>query len=340
MIARSSFALVLAATLTITRLAHAQDVPAAEPVVPPTAPVRAEPSAAAPGTPEDEAASRARALFQEGVAFSRSERWAEALDRFRQSAALVERPSTLLNIATALQRLGRPRECVTAVDRYLAISDATADADARGRAAALREAMVATIAHVSLAILPAGAELSVDGNVVSLPEDGRIDLDPGAHAFLVQHPGHLPSRFTLDLGPGAIASRAITLATRPTDPALLEVSTQVVGGRIEVDGDVVGTDDVELELVPGPHVIRVTASGWEPFERTVVIEAGTRARIAAQLSRPGSCQSVECEPAFWIVGGLLLAGAAGATIGIVFATASEGEPYGGTADFHIDALSF
>jgi hypothetical protein len=70
------------------------------------------------------------------------------------------------------------------------------------------------------------------------------------------------------------------------------------------------------------------------------VEAGTRARIDAQLSRPGACQSVECEPAFWIVGGLVLAGAAAAAISLPFALASEQPPHGGTAGFHVDALRF
>jgi len=322
---------VLAAMCWGAPRANAQELTTPDPGV--AAPVAEAPSS-------DDATARARALFEQGVAFSRTERWAEALEAFQQSAALIERPSTLLNIATALQRLGRPIECVVAVERYLAISDVSADADARGRASALRDAMLAAIAHVALAILPADARLSIDGNEVDLPDDGRIALDPGAHTFRIERDGHIPSRFTLDLSRGENVSRAVALVLRPSDPAFLEVTTQVVGARIEVDDDVVGSEHVELEVAPGPHAIRVSAEGWSTFDRALVIEAGTRARVDAQLSRPGTCQSVECEPAFWIVGGILLAGAAAAAIAVPFAGATDSPPYGGTAGLPNAALRF
>jgi hypothetical protein len=302
--------------------------------VPAPTPAEAE-SASAPDPQE----ARARELFQQGVALSRTEQWAEALARFRASAAIVERPSTLLNIATALQRLGRARECIAAIDRYFLIAPET-DIEPRARAAALRTAMQESLARVALAVLPADAEVLVDGEPVDARYVGQLSLDPGTHAFLIQREGHLPARFTLDLAPGASTSRAVTLAARPAEPARLEVSTQVVGARIEVDGDVIGTDEIELELLPGAHVVRVVANGWEPFERTLRIEAGTRQRVVAQLSRPGACQSVECEPAFWIVTGLVVAGGAAAAIALPFVLASEGPAYGGTAGFTVDALRF
>lgn len=320
-------------------LAHAprtsaQDTPPTPPAT--TAPVRV---ADAPADADPNAA-RARELFQEGVAFSRSERWAEALASFQQSLALVERPSTVLNIATALQRLGRARECVAAVDRYLVISDPVADAESRARATTLRQAMTASLAYLSLALLPADAQVSINGNLAAIDAGTPLELDPGTYAFVVEREGYLTTRFTLDLSPGASTSRAVSLTQRPLDPAVLEVATQVVGARIQVDGDIVGTDEIEMEVVPGSHVVRVTADGWEPFERTLAIEAGTRGRVDAQLARPGTCQSLECEPAFWIVGGILLAGAAATAIALPIALATPEPPYGGTANFHIDALSF
>jgi hypothetical protein len=319
--------------------ARAQDTPA--PATPPSPLSATAPSSATtPSQVAEASADRARAHFQEGVSLSRAERWAEALAAFEQSAAIVERPSTLLNVATALQRLGRARECIAAVDRYLRATEITGDAEARARATALREAMVAALAQVSLAVLPADAQVSIDGRLEVLTADVPIELDPGRHAFVIEREGHLPARFQLELQPGQRVSRAVSLAERPAEPARLEVSTQVMGARIEIDGEVVGTDEVELELLPGPHIVRVAAAGWEPFERALRVEAGTRARIDAQLSRPGACQSVECEPAFWIVGGLVLAGAAAAAISLPFALASEQPPHGGTAGFHVDALRF
>ena len=329
---------ITCALLLAGSVAHAQEATT-------TAPAEATPPITPPITPpaataEDPNAVRARELFQQGVALSREERWAEALSSFQQSLALVERPSTLLNIATALQRLGRARECVAAVDRYLAVSDPADDAEARARATTLREAMVASLAHLSLAVLPPDAQVSINGTLTTIDTSTPLELDAGSYTFVIEREGFLTTRFTLDLQPGASASRAVSLAQRPADPARLEVATQVVGARIQVDGDIVGTDEIEMEVLPGSHVVRVTATGWDPFERTLSIDAGTRARVDAQLSRPGACQSVECEPAFWIVGGILVAGAVAAAISLPIALATEDPPYGGTANFHVDALRF
>jgi hypothetical protein len=338
---RLAFGLIALVALGIAGTARGQDAPVEAPATATPDPTTPAPQTPAAQTPEvaDAAQARARDLFQEGVALTRTERWAEALARFRESAAIVERPSTLLNIATALQRLGRARECIAAVDRYFLIAPET-DAAPRAQAAALRAAMQQSLGHVSLAVLPEDAEVLVDGEPVDARYVRSLTLDPGSHAFLVQREGHLPARFTLELAPGASASRAVSLVARPAEPARLSVSTQVVGARIEVDGDVVGTDEADLELLPGAHVVRVVANGWDTFERSVSIEAGTRQRIDAQLSRPGACQSVECEPAFWIVGGLIVAGAAAAAIALPLALATEAPPYGGTANFHVDALRF
>lgn len=314
---------------------------AAQEVAPPAGPTPASeqasaPAAAPPASPDE---ARARELFQQGVAFSRTEQWAEALARFRASAALVERPSTLLNIATALQGLGRARECIAAIDRYFLIAPET-DTEPRARAAALRTAMQESLARVALAILPADAEVLVDGEPVDAQHVGQLLLDPGTHAFIVQREGYLPSRFTLDLSPGGSASRAVSLSERPTQPARLAVTATIDGARIEVDGDVVGTDDVELEVLPGPHVVRVRAEGYVPFETSVSLGPGSTQRIDAVLSREGGCRSVECEPAFWIVTGILVAGGAATAIALPFALATEGPAYGGSANFTVDALRF
>ncbi len=337
---RTVFAIALLASALLTQGSALERASAQDTAPPPATAPATTPTDTPPAAAEDPSAVRARELFQQGVGLSRAERWAEALAAFQQSLALVERPSTLLNIATALQRLGRSRECIAAVDRYLAVSDATADAEARTRATTLRDAMVAALAHLALAVLPDDAQVSINGVVAPLEPGRPLELDAGTYAFVIEREGHLTSRFTLDLAPGANASRAVSLAPRPAEPARLEVSTQVGGARIEVDGDVVGTDEIEMEVVAGSHVVRVSASGWDPFERTLSIDAGTRARVDAQLSRPGACQSLECEPAFWIVGGLLIAAMAATAITLPIVLAEEEPPYGGTANFHIDALRF
>lgn len=63
---------------------------------------------------------RAEALFHEGVAFADAQRWAEALDVFERSLALVPTASARFNVAVARLRLGRCLAATTAFEAHLA----------------------------------------------------------------------------------------------------------------------------------------------------------------------------------------------------------------------------
>lgn len=83
--------------------------------------------------------AQARALFDQGVAASDEERWADAAARFEQSLGLLERPSTVFNLIGALYRVGRYEEGLRFVQRYLEITDPVSDAARRQEAEALKE---------------------------------------------------------------------------------------------------------------------------------------------------------------------------------------------------------
>jgi tetratricopeptide (TPR) repeat protein len=69
-------------------------------------------------TPADD--QRARDLFVKGDAAYAEARYEDALASFQQAYDLSGRPQLLFNIANALERLGRIREAVDALERYLA----------------------------------------------------------------------------------------------------------------------------------------------------------------------------------------------------------------------------
>ena len=56
---------------------------------------------------DDARLEEARVLFERGLALTDEERWAEALEYFRRSRAISERPSGVYNAAVALYHLGR-----------------------------------------------------------------------------------------------------------------------------------------------------------------------------------------------------------------------------------------
>src|SRR5690349_20986756 len=60
--------------------------------------------------------AEARRLFDAGRAHADAERWPDAVTAFEASRALLERPSTLFNLASALVRVGRSIDALETLD--------------------------------------------------------------------------------------------------------------------------------------------------------------------------------------------------------------------------------
>lgn len=289
--------------------------------------------------PSADDAARARELFEQGVALSAEERWSEALERFRASRALSVRPSTVYNIATTLQRLGRAVEAIDAVREYLEISDPVAHASQRAQAEQLRELLYSTLVRVTFVIAPETAELSVDGRVVpSLGAEREVVLDPGDHAIAASAAGHVTARVQVSLGPGTRERRQIVLERLPEQPAHLIVRTSPADAEVAVDGAEVGVGDGDVAVTAGRHVVRVRADRHRELRRIVVVGPGERLEIDASLERSDGSRSVLDEPAFWIVAAAIAAVAAGA--GVTAGVLASDAPYEGSAGFTVEALRF
>jgi hypothetical protein len=294
--------------------------------------------------PAPDVAERAHALFDQGVALTQEERWTEALDAFRASRALVERPSTLFNIATTLQRLGRNRDAIDAVDAFVAAADPVRDGAQIDQARALRVALRESLAEVTVHLRPGTAEVFVDARPAPAREgetDARtVELDPGEHVIEARSPGFTSTSLSVTLAPGERSDRELALERIPSTPAELSVHASRSDATIVVDEEPVGAGEAELQLAAGTHVVRVEAPEHRTFQQLVVLGPAERLTVEAPLERV-SGGSITDEPAFWIVGGVLLAGiAAGVTAGVIVASSSTPSPYGGTGGFTVGALTW
>jgi hypothetical protein len=287
---------------------------------------------------------RARAAFDQGVLFSQEERWAEALDAFRASRAIVERPSTLFNIATALQRLGRNHDAIDAVDAFLAVADPVRDGAQIDQAHALRAVLRESIAEITVRLRPGTAELSVDARATAArgeETDVRVlELDPGDHVLELRAPGYEARTVTLSIAPGERSEHEIALDRIPSTPAQLAVHASRSDAHIFVDEESVGTGAADVELATGTHVVRVEALEHRTFQRIVVLGPAEELEVEAPLERV-SGGSILDEPAFWIVAGCILAaGAAAGIVGGVLAPSGSASSYGGSGGFTIAGLSW
>jgi tetratricopeptide (TPR) repeat protein len=178
------------------------------------------PTAAAQGSAESQ--REAKRLFEQGLAFGKSQRWEEALSSFQASAELVPRASTSYNIANALYRLDQPMDGLKELERYEALSEVRYNYAAQQRGEALRVLLEESVAQVQLEITPLGAQLFVDGQLFSaVGLERTLRLNPGKHSLWLTHDNYASLLVELDLERGALEKRRIALEplTAPPPPA-------------------------------------------------------------------------------------------------------------------------
>lgn len=157
-------------------------------------------------------AAEAQALFRRGLELGEEDRWAEALELFRRSRALVARPSTVFNIGFALFRLGRFVQAIASFDEYLALTE-TETSDLRVEAARRRGEAIASLSALTLELTPETARLLVDGEASDAEGSPRtIALDPGRHVLFATADGYREGQLEISVLAAEHASRQLVLA--------------------------------------------------------------------------------------------------------------------------------
>lgn len=181
-------------------------------------------TAAAPRASAQSAADLATAgdLVVEGRAARDRGDFASAREKFAAAHALIHSPVTGLDLAKALQSLGRlaeAREIALSVERLPKNPRETAASlQARKEASALADSLYAALGTVRLG-LPASVEglhVTVDGAEVP-PEALSVArrVDPGAHAIDAWYEGGAHAPQTVTVPPG----EAVTVPLAPARPA-------------------------------------------------------------------------------------------------------------------------
>lgn len=297
--------------------------------------LHASPAAAQPRTPHPsraEPVNEARALFQRGIELVGEERWGEALEYFRRSRALSERPSTVFNIGSVLVRVGRMAEAIGTLEEFLRVSDPRANAAERREADRLLAEARAARVRLTLALNVPDAQLWVDGaRVEGSGAERVVELDPGEHQLRLAAEGHEEASLSLSALPGQSLRREVPLPPRPTRIVL---SVSPTDARVTLDGRDLGAERV-LDVTPGRHRIGLRAEQHVALDREVAVRLGESLRLDLSLSRrPRS--SVVASPWFWTAIGVAVVGAA---VGVAVAlTPTRIDPYGGTTDTVLSGL--
>lgn len=71
----------------------------------------------------------------------------------------------------------------------------------------------------------------------------------------------------------------------PEAAVLVQVSSDPSAADIALDGNYAGSTPSQIKLKPGLHSIKITKEGFQPWERSITVEAGESRSVAAELQK-------------------------------------------------------
>lgn len=258
----------------------------------------------------------ARATFEQGVRLLQDSRFAEAAASFEQSYRDNPNPIVLFNLAFAYRGVGRVRDAIDAIDRFLA-NPGNTPADRLPAAREERDRLEAALARITVTTLPSDAQLTIDARAATAGPTA-IPLDPGAHVIDARREGHRPFHQELRLGEGERREINVRLV-EIDDEGRLHVEPSVPAARVMIDGRLAGTGVVDVNVRAGNHQVEITADGFAPLRRTVRVGGTGVVRVDAVLQRP------RLNTWVWL-GPVIAVGVAGVSLGAWgIAEATRGE---------------
>ena len=228
---------------------------------------------------------RARRLFTEGQTALEEGRFTDAVQAFRASLAMADRPGTMFNLGLALRGLDQCREALDAFDQVVGLSQDDALVQ---QARTLREDASRCVGHVNLTVAGRATEVLVDGEAVRLLDGVHdLSLNPGRHTFEARREGHVPARASMDLARGARDAITLDAGAWPL-AARIVVDTGRADASVRLNGESVRLSPTGIEAMPGRQRVEVTFADGDVQRREVDVPAGGRVVLAFT---PGSSEA-------------------------------------------------
>lgn len=175
-----------------------------------------------------------------------------------------------------------------------------------------------------------GAEIVVDGERRGLTDHWDIiHVTPGKHEVSLRRDGYLAEPKTVVVAPTGVTAVAIgakrDLGKLKKDKGTLVIDVEPPGARVYVDGDLAKAG--EIEVVPGPHEVRVEKALHLTVGQVVDVKSGARQSVSITLPPTAETRDEILEDAesqrsmVWAFGalglGLTIGGIAVMSVGIV-----------------------
>lgn len=157
--------------------------------------------------------------FEHAIKLYEDADYALALAEFERVYELVPDYRVLYNIGQVSIQMGRYARAFRTLKEYVARGGAELPADRAAAVQADLTLLSGKVAHVSLQVEQAGAQLSIDGVAVGRsPLAAPLVVDVGEHRVQVELAGYVTQNQSLTLAGGDRREVAITLQATPTAP--------------------------------------------------------------------------------------------------------------------------
>jgi outer membrane receptor protein involved in Fe transport len=170
----------------------------------------------------------------------------------------------------------------------------------RGQVANITLTLTPILATIEIVGEPAGAEVRVDDPnsepIGTVP--GALPILPGQHTLLISAEGHQTAHIDVRLEPRERIVRSVDLEL---ETGTVMVDVQERGALIEIDGTAMGFTPAVLQRVPaGAHTVRISRSGFRPFEEQIRVEPNeqTQVRVRLRLEQEVTAASRRAESVF------------------------------------------
>ena len=253
----------------------------------------------------------AKQAYESAKLLATNHDFAGALAEFKHAYLLSTDPRLLFNMAICEKELHHYARMRSVLEQYLHEGAKVATQDSLSAAQDALTAIKPLVAEVTLHVNEAGAEVSIDGEVVgTTPLAGPVPIDLGTHEVTVKKEGFEPFEDRIETAGGAAASLSVSL--KPERHAAQLVVSAQDDATIVVDGNAVSRGRFDGQVPAGPHDLSVSAPGKRIYKLALDLRDGeTRTLQVALEDEPHGGSAWP-----WILGGVVVA--AGATTGAYF----------------------
>jgi len=234
--------------------------------------------------------------------------------KFKQAFDASKDVRLLWNMAACEKNLRHYSKVYKLVERYVELGGSVLSESDKKDAADLLDAMKSYISRAKFTVNEMDATISVDDEVVGMsPLMETVLLDMGARRVRVTKPGFAEYSETLQVQGASELPITIKLA-KETHEGRISVSA---GGdnMVYLDGKLVGQGHWEGPVPSGTHTLKVTAQGMKPYQTEIVLNDKETRTLGVTLEPEAKSQG--SGALWWVIGGVLVAGAAGSTVYLV-----------------------